>query len=282
MPPRISPPRIVPEPTGATKPPGAAPETDAFRQTGFVLGEEVDLVLEGLRLEGALAEACAGAKFRSATAPLLLLWSRSWLARQEALHAVQWGNYPAAIPLVRASADYQAAMKGLAGADRAEWDAWVESEPIAIAAAVHGTEVKPHAYRSAETLASDAVLGPVYRAATELSMPHFAASIVLAGNDSGPDRILATFGERSFHLGLAELVMGWLLALGDAQLRRVAQPPFPAVPEPPLVAVCARLAAAAARDDRCRVEPVEIEAQHRLLIHNWRATPGSAAKKLLF
>ena len=104
---RVSPPKVFGEAVAAGKPPaGSAGAQDAYRQTGFVLGAEVDLVVSGLALEGQVADASSGAKFRTqVTASALGLWSRSWLSRLQALHALQWGNYTAAMPLVRAAAD---------------------------------------------------------------------------------------------------------------------------------------------------------------------------------
>jgi hypothetical protein len=220
--PRVSPPRIFPVATGAAKPPLTAPGADAYRQTTFVLGPEVEAVLHALNLEGSAAEAASGAKFRNQrTASALLMWSRSWLCRLQALHAVQWGNYAAAIPLVRSAADHLAAQLALLGADASEWQSWVDDDGIANAPADHAMEYRLHAFRSAETLARVPVLGAVYRAATDLSLPHFGAALLVAGSDSTPERVLATFGDRDFHLGLAEMVLGWLHMLAAEHLRAV-------------------------------------------------------------
>ena len=282
---RVSPPRITPAPTGAPKPTASAPESDAHRQTGFVLGHEVQLVLDGLAIEGAIAEASAGAKFRSQAAMAVMgPWSRSWLARLAALHAAQFGNYAAAIPLVRAAADYQAAAWALQTGDGPEWTAWLDGTPIALTPDVHATEFRLHAFRSAETLANDPVLGPVYRVATDLAMPNFGATVLLVASDSAPDRILMTFGDRSFHVALAELVLGWLLALGGAQVTAVGSEgtPFAAAPDPGAVsAFQAGVAGVLADSGRCRVEAIEHGGESRYLVYNWRRTPGSAAKKLL-
>ena len=40
---RVSPPRFTPTAMGAPRPPAGTPGADAHRQTGFVLGEEVDI-----------------------------------------------------------------------------------------------------------------------------------------------------------------------------------------------------------------------------------------------
>jgi hypothetical protein len=285
MPPvRVSPPRIVPAAGHAPKPPLGTPSSDTHRQTTFVLGAETDLVVRGLELEGRVAEASSGAKFRKqVTAAALGLWSRAWLNRQQALHAIEWGNYAAVLPLVRAAADYQAAQLYLLRQGRAEWQEWLDSGGIALAPAEHATEFRLHAFRAAEILAVHEVLGPLYRASTALSLPHFGATLLLAGSESTPERVLMTFGDRDFHLGLAELCLGWLLSLGLAQLEAVTEVPGVfAAPEAGAIAAWASEARATlAGASRCRMEGIEVDGAPRYLLQNWRRAPGGAPKKVL-
>src|SRR6185437_15529836 len=136
-----------------------------------------EVVLDGLNLEGMIAAASNTGKFRTQlAASVLTLWSRGWLARLEALHAVQWGSYGPAIALVRSAADYQAGLLYLLRTEAAEWQQWLDEGGIGLATDVHATEFRLHAFRSAEVLAAEPVLGEVYRAATELSLPHFGAT----------------------------------------------------------------------------------------------------------
>lgn len=282
---RVSPPRVFGAATRSAKPPiDAAGSADAYRQTTFVLGEEVDLVLLGLTLEGSIAEASAGSKFRKqATASALGLWSRSWLSRLEALHAVEWGNYAAAVTLIRAAADYQAAMLYLLRTNAAEWEEWLDAGGIQLAHADHATEFRLHAFRAAEVLAAHEILGPLYREATDLSLSHFGSTLLFAGSDSDPARVAMTFGDRDFHVGLAEIHFGWLFALGEAAIAAVAEFEGVFAPLDEAAASKWRKATSRAGDraDRCRIETVEREGLKRYLIHNWRREPRSAAKKLL-
>ena len=151
------------------------------------------------------------------------LWSRGWLSRLEALHAIEWGNYVAAIPLVRAAADYQASSLYVLRTDAVEWREWLEGGGIALSAEHHATEFRLHPFRAAEVLAAHDILGPVYRTTMDLSLSHFGSTLLVAGNESAPDRVLMTFGDRDFHLGLAELGLGWLLELGMAQVDALAE-----------------------------------------------------------
>jgi hypothetical protein len=282
---RVAPPRVYPQASRSGKPPiAAAGSTDSHRQMSFVLGTDLDLLLQGLELEGSLADAASGSRFRNqVVASALALWSRAWLSRQQALHAAEWGNYAAAVPLVRAAADYEASEIYLLRTGAAEWEEWLANGGVALAPEEHAMEFRLHAFRAAEVLAAHDILGPLYTAAMDLSMPHFGSTLLLAGNESDPSRVAITFGDRDFHFALAELVTGWLLLLGVAQLEAVHEfeGVFP-VPDPvALEKWCAAARAAAGRDDRCRIEPVQRGGEKRYLVHNWRRTPGAARKRIL-
>ncbi|MEO6397987.1 MAG: hypothetical protein ABIP13_05930 [Tepidiformaceae bacterium] len=283
--PRVAPPRITASATRSARPPlESAGSADAYRQATFVLGKEIELLLRGFALEGAIAEASAGAKYRTQQAAAGLgLWSRAWLTRLQAMHALEWGSYVAAMPLVRAAADYQASGLYVLRDEAQEWTAWLQSGGIAIAPQEHATELQLHAFRAAEVLAAHAILGPIYRASTDLSLPHFGSTLLLAGSDSDPERVLITFGDRDFHLGLAQVVSGWLLLLGVAQLEAALEfATVFAIPESQAVAAfCADARSVAADPDRCRVEVIERDGEKRYLIHNWRRAAGGAPKRIL-
>lgn len=262
----------------------AAGSADSYRQIGFVLGGEVEHVLAGLNLEGTCAEASSGAKYRKqVVAAAMGLWSRSWLTRLEALHAIEWGNAVAAMPLIRAAADLAAAMAATLETDAAEWNGWLETQPIRLSAEDHATEFAPFPFRAAEVLAARPALGDIYRASTALSLPHFESTLLLAGADSGADRILMTFGDRDFHLGLTELVLGWLLELGLAlfDVLRAAGGTLGMTDGETIAGWEDGARRLLARDGRCRIEPVERAGMARLLVHNWRRAPGAAKKKML-
>lgn len=282
---RVSPPRVFPQATAAPKPPAdAAGSPDAHRQTSFVLGADIDLVLRGLALEAAIAEASTGAKHRAQTMVAALgLWSRAWLARQQALHAVQWGNYAAAIPLVRAAADYQASGLYVLRDGGAEWQEFLDDGGIRLAPDEHATEYCLHAFRAAEVLAAHDILGPIYRLAMDLSMPHFGATLLVAGNASDPGRVAMTFGDRDFHLGLAEITLGWTVMLSVAALDAAME--FDGVFNVPdrgaIVTFAGEARAATARDDRARVDTIERSGERRYLVANWRRRPGDARERIL-
>lgn len=281
---RVSPPKVFPEALGAPRPAAGTPGADAHRQIGFVLGNEVELVLLGLEAEGEVAAASAGAKFRTqVTASSLAMWSRSWLSRLEALHAVQGGNYTAAMPLLRSAADYEAASVALVGVSRDEWQAFVDGAGIALAPAEHATEFTMHPFRSAESLAAVPALGEVYRVATDLALPHFGTTLLLAGSESTAERLAVTFGDRDFHLGLAEIAVGLLLTLGVVRVETLVAHADVFAPraDAALETFASGARRAIERQDRCRVTGLDVDGVRRHLIINWRRTPGAAPKRML-
>lgn len=282
---RVSPPKVFPVATGATKPPNdAAGSGDAFRQTGFVLGHELETVLAGLNFEGRVAQASSAAKFRTQDlAASLGLWSRSWLSRLQSLHSLQWGNYAAAVTLVRAATDYQAASVYLLRTGALEWKEWLDTGGIAISPEHHATEFRLHAFRAGEVLAAHEVLGRVYRMSTDLSLSHFGSTMLLAGSGSGPDHVEMSFGDRDFHVGMAEILVDWLLELGVCQFETIAE--FgPVFDSESLDGIDGWIQGARKILDgpsRCRVESIEADGERRYLVHNWRREPRSAPRRLL-
>ncbi len=282
---RVSPPKVFAVATGAPRPPAeAAGSADAYRQTNFVLGDEVEAILRGLNLEGEAAARAAEPRRRTQRMVSAMgLWSRSWLTRLDGLHAVQWGNYAAAVSLVRAAADYQASMLYLLRTNGEEWDEWLAAGGIAVAADEHATEFRLHAFRAAEVLAAHEALGRIYRVSTDLSLSHFGSTMLLAGSGSAPDHVEMTFGDRDFHMGLAQLLSGWLLELGVALLEALADHPDVFGDEGAndgavWMATARRIVHGA---ERCTVAAIEKAGERRYLVSNWRREPRSAPKRLL-
>jgi hypothetical protein len=117
----------------------------------------------------------------------------------------------------------------------------------------------------------------------DLSLSHFGASLLFAGSDSGPDHVAVTFGDRDFHMGLAEAHLGWLLELGMAQCGalRVFEGVFAAGDTSAVAAFERKSATWLANPSRCHVELIEVGGVRRYLVQNWRREPRSAAKRML-
>ncbi len=61
---RVSPPRIFGDASRSTKPPLGSISADAYRQSSFLLSEEIDLFLSGLNLESSIAAVFCSSKYR--------------------------------------------------------------------------------------------------------------------------------------------------------------------------------------------------------------------------
>ncbi len=281
---RVSPPRVFPEAERSSRPPaGAAGSPDAHRQTSFVLGETVELVIEGLRLESAIANEAAGSRYRNVTvASLLATGSRAWLSRLQALHAVEWGAYAPAVPLIASAAEQEVACVALLRDDPA-WRDWLDAGGLGDLHDEHATE-----YALATPPAQDAdaipdLLVGVRDCVGALAAPSPGASVLLAGGESGAGRLAVTFGDRDFHVALAELTTGWLLALGIAKAELLAEAGdvLPIADADALI----RWARSARREleapRRCRMERREVGGAERYVVENWRRAPSGAVRRIV-
>jgi hypothetical protein len=134
-------------------------------------------------------------------------------------------------------------------------------------------------------LASDDALRSVYRPTAELSRPAFGASLLQVGPESNNNRLAIAFADSSFHLGWAEVMLGWLLALADKQVEIVLRAgdifPVSEGPRSAFDALHRRVSESLARSDRCRIEEVPDGNDLRYLAHNFRRASGGAPKRVL-
>ncbi len=279
---RVSPPSIHPEAERSSRPPaGSAGSVDAHRQMSFVLGETVELVLEGLRLESAVAEEAGGSRYRNVTvAALLATGSRAWLARLEALHAIESGAYAAAVPLVASAADHEAACAAiLQGAD--SWQDWLDTDGVVDLPEEHATRLALGA--PPDDVEVPELLAGVREVTSALAQPSPGASTLLGGGESGPGRLAVTFGDRDFHVALAEVTSGWLLALGVAKVELLlgAGDVLPVSDTDAL----GRWVRAARREldapRRCRIERRQVAGAERFVVENWRRAPSGAVRRIV-
>ena len=73
-------------------------------------------------------------------------------------------------------------------------------------------------YFAGGVLAEDVKLRAVYRPASELGRPSFGATTLFIGPESNNRRLALSFADNSFHIGWAELTLGWLLSVCERQL----------------------------------------------------------------
>lgn len=263
----------------------AASVQDAFRQTQFVLGTDLQVFAQAMELQLRLLKDAGHSKYRTQElAALTGLWSRAFLYLQDAMMLTGRGSYVSAVPAVRTSAEVIAAQEGLRAGELDQHQQWLLGA-LRPNEAFKAVEFDLGRYFAGEVLAADPVLRSVYRPASDLGRPNFGATLLQVGPESNNIRLALAFGDTSFHLAWAELVIGWLIALSVRQVKVIvdAEPLFPVSDEVrarygELQAKSDQLLAAA---DRCTIEAVEEGRDHRYLVQNFRRSTGAAPKKIL-
>ena len=259
---------------------------DAWRQTGFLCGEELRAIEAGLDLQARLAGTGYTPAARNMTmAAFASLWSRAFLSTSDAISLIRRGGYQSALPLVRQAIEFVGAQRGV-GDELDEWrrfthEAYGRHEPT------RSTEVGLGAYFSGESIAADEHLRLAYRAASDFGRPNFGPTAVLVANEANHTRYPLIFADQAFHLGWAQLLLGWALRVDLAQLHLALHlgQQFPAgealraeVTEH--VHTVERLLN---RPDRCRLEEWQDErGRRRHLLVEFKRRPGDAAQRLLF
>jgi hypothetical protein len=268
------------------KPDGAsAPTQDAFRQSMFLLGDDLRLFADGMQLQLRIVQDASPSAFRRHPyAALMGFWSRSFLALSDACLLATRASYASCPPIVRLAAELIAAQHGLHAGDMPLYLEWLaghfrpNDEHKAF-------ELGLGRYFSGETLASDERLRAVYRPAAELGRPSFGPTVLHTGPESNNVRLALTFADTSFHAGWAEIVLGWLLSLCERQLAVAvhAKDVFP-IHEDVHAAYtdfAGRAESALRRPGRCSIEEVADGQYHRYLVHSFRRAPSGAPKKYL-
>jgi hypothetical protein len=272
-------------------PPARPPESaggdvqDAYRQTRFVLGGDVDLFGDLMSLQLALVKDAYPSQFRThSLAAIIGLWSRSYAYLNDALLLATRGSYGSVMPLVRSAAEVIAAQESLRVAEMSMHHEWL-ANTLVPNERFKAFEFQIGRYFAQEAVINDPVLRAVYRPAADLGRPAFGATLLQVAPESNNNRIAIAFADASFHLGWAEITVGWLLALGARQLRVIADADgiFPVSDErrSAFQSLKKQVDGALTRDDRCRIEEVEDRGDRRYLVHNFRRVSSGAPKKIL-
>lgn len=270
----------------AGKPPGLPPPADdAWRQTGFLLGEDLRLIEAGLDVQARLAASgYAPAARTMEMAALASLWSRALLCCSDAAALVRRGAYQSAVALVRQAIEHLAAQIALPSEFEA-FHGWARGA-YARHEQARAEDVGLGHYFAGEAIAADEHLRAVYRAASDLGRPNFGPAALFAAAGAGPRKYPLVFADEAFHLGWAELLTGWLLRVGAAQIGAALDQPsrFPA-PRALRGEAASHVREAEARlldGERCRLEEHADESgRRRMLIAGFRRRPGDAPKRLL-
>jgi hypothetical protein len=253
----------------------------APREVRFLLGEDLALFDRGMNLELLIVRESRASRYRThALASLLGLWSRSFSYREDACWLLVRGGYVSCLPILRTACDCIGAQRGLAGGDEHEFAGWLAAMSQSREHAA--LELGLGRYRAGSRLAADDRLGALYRILTDLSMTHFGSTILQVAPESDLQQVRIGFADSSFHLGWAQLILGWLLELVTAQLETAvaAGDTFAVSPDASaqLAALSSEVERALAKPDRCRTEEL---GDGRYLFHNVRRQPGGAPRRLL-
>jgi hypothetical protein len=224
-------------------------------------------------------------------ASIASLWSRALVTSSDAAYLARAGSYQSALGLVRQAVELLAAERGLASDPQAweDFKGWAH-RGYASHADSRADEVGLGHYFAGEVIASDAALRVIYRGASDLARPNFGPTALFVANEATHQRYPLVFGDRAFHLGWAELILGWLLHLGATQLHLAlhASSLFPASADlreealSHVRAIEAHLASLTAGETpRCRLEEYLDDGRRRHLLIDFRRRPGDAAKRVL-
>lgn len=258
---------------------------DAWRQTGFTCGEELRLVAESLDLQARLAGTGYTASARSMTmAGYASLWSRAFSATSDAIGLVRRGSYQSAVPLLRQAVEFIGAQRGL-DAEMDEWRRWTH-EAYGRFEAARATEIGLGHYFAGSAIGGEEHLRLIYRATSDLGRPNFGPTALFVANEATHERYPLNFADHAYHLGWAQLLLGWALHLGVVQLHtsmHLAQHfPAPDALRAQVVEHVRASEALLADGDRCRLEEWSgDDGRVRHLLVQFRRRPADAPQRLL-
>lgn len=251
---------------------------DAYRQTRFLLQNDLALFERSMNLQ--LQAVSANSKLRTPQAAALFgFWSRVFSHLADVCALLTRASYASCPPLLRTACDAIAAQRSLVRDGFEEYEEWLEGA-IRQEKEQQALAFDLGRFRAGSALAEDPRLGAAYRLLTDLSMPHFGSTAFLVAPDSNLEKLSLAFADSTFHLGWAELVAGWLLALSAAQLETAASSGVFQIDEAFAAegeGLSRDISQALADPRRCRAE----EKEGRFLFHNFRRAPTGLARKVM-
>jgi hypothetical protein len=258
---------------------------DTYRQTQFVLGNDLRIFADAMNLQLRITNDSAPSRYRTPEyAAVMALWSRAFAALADSALLVTRGSYASVPNLVRSAAELTAAQHQVVHEEMAEFVGWMlghlkpDEEHKAF-------DVGMGHYFAGTTLAADEQLRIVYRAASDFGRPNFGATLLEVAPESNNLRLALTFADQSFHVAWAELELGWLLRLAERQLAVAVHMPdvLNITPETheTYAALAVRVNDTLSNPNRAVIEEVEQDGFKRWLVNNFRRQPSGAPKKYL-
>jgi hypothetical protein len=259
---------------------------DAYRQTQFVLGGDLRWFAEGMNLQLRILNDSSHPRYRThAYAAVVGTWARAYVAMSDACLLVTRGSYASVPNLVRGACELIAAEYQLHHEEMGEFVGWM-LDHLRPDEAHKAFDVGLGHYFAGTTLAADGGLRAVYRAASDLGRPNFGATLLEVGPESNNVRLAYTFDDASFHIGWAEIELGWLLRLCERQLAVAAhmRDVLNITDETHAAVTSYARRVQETLDNKSRTSIEEVESADgfkRWLFHNFRRQPSAAPKKYL-
>jgi hypothetical protein len=269
------------------KPDASAPVAvqDSYRQTQFVLGGDLRLFAEGMALQLHILNDSSHSRYRTHVyAAVVSTWSRLYASLADTCLLITRASYGSVPVLVRSACELLAAEYQLEREEMGEYVGWLlgHLKPDEDHKAL---DIGLGHYFAGTTLAADAQLRLVYRASSDLARPNFGATLLLTAPESNNLRLAYTFGDASFHVGWAEIELGWLLRLCERQLAVAVHmhDVLNITPETheAYTDYARRVEEALGNASRASIDEVESDGFKRWLLLNFRRQPSGAPKKML-
>ena len=283
---RISPITFPSETPSLTRPRDDEPQIrrDAFRETSFALPLDLRWLSDAFTLQRKVVEQSYGSSFRNRRyASALLFWSRIYSGGLEARALTARASYSATLPLLRGTMEWLGAEQAVVGDEQIEFEDWLR-EAWSNNAEHHAIEIGMGQYMAGQTIAMAPETADAYRAVSELSRPHFGASALLTADGSHDKRFLVNWADEAFHLGWAQLLLGWQITIQDRQCRfAVGSGLFGVESEDRQEYQRLHRQSQTILQDqrRCRAEWTIDQGRQRLMIDNYRRQPSGAPKRIL-
>lgn len=283
---RISPITFPSEPPILAKPRDDEPQSrrDAFRETSFALQPDLRWLRGAFALQRRIVEQSYGSKYRNRRyASALMFWSRVYSAGFEALQLTCRAAYSSALPLMRATMEWLGAEQAVVGEEQVEFEDWLR-DAWSNHAEQHATAIGMGQYMAGQQIAMAPETAEAYRAVAELSRSHFGASALLSADRSHATRLLVNWGDEEFHLGWAQLLLGWQITIQDRQSRfAVGSGLFgvESADRQEYQRLHRQIESLLNDPRRCHATWVVDSGRQRLLIENYRRQPSGAPKRLL-
>ncbi|HIE83503.1 MAG TPA: hypothetical protein EYQ00_06465 [Dehalococcoidia bacterium] len=258
---------------------------DAWRQTGFLMKKEWNLIQASLNLSTALVKTGYTPSARSMImAGYASVWSRSLLTLSDAAGLVRGGSYQTVMPLIRQSIELAAAHRGLTD-EIDEWKRWTH-EAFAGHAETKSTEIGIGGYFAGSVIAEDPVMKIIYRASSDFARPNFGPTSLFVANEASHEKHPLHFADRSFHLGWTQLLFGWILSVSglllETGLSQTQEFPADNILKAKIIQHLGDCTEVALDEHQCRLkEWTDSDNRKRYIISNFKRQSTDAAVRLL-